>query len=175
MHPRTPQRLKFGVCFLDENVDELEEELKALLAESKPDSISDLPAVPTNGLRPSGEPILSSLPDVPHSHLSISTDKLEEELNRLSLSGTGSYVLEFSACLSVYQLKVTYDRLSAFRLSAEESNVPRQEVGADAVMIQRRPAGKSPSAHPGNLLQLMHIHQSKNIALINNWKREIRL
>ncbi|XP_037536504.1 charged multivesicular body protein 7 [Nematolebias whitei] len=78
-----------GVITADENVDELEEELKALLDESKPGSISDLPAVPTNGLGPSRESILSSLPDVPRSHLGVSTDELEEELNRLTVSGTG--------------------------------------------------------------------------------------
>lgn len=99
MHPRARQRLQFDFYVLDENLDELEEELKALLDESKPDTVSDLPAVPTNVLGPSRESILSSLPDVPHSHLSVSTDTLEEELNRLTLSGTGSYVLVFSACL----------------------------------------------------------------------------
>lgn len=122
---RTLQRLKFDFYVLDENLDELEEELKALLDESKPDTISDLPAVPTNGLGPSRESILSSLPDVPHSHLSVS-DKLGEELNRLTLSGTGSYVLVFSACLSVHPLKVTYDRLCVQAFSRRKS---RQQAG----------------------------------------------
>lgn len=68
-------------------MDELEEELKALLDESKP----DLPAVPANGLGPSSEPILSSLPDVPHGLVNISTGRLEEELNRLTLADAGLY------------------------------------------------------------------------------------
>ncbi|XP_013889028.1 charged multivesicular body protein 7 isoform X2 [Austrofundulus limnaeus] len=79
------QTISSGVITADENMDELEEELKALLDESKP----DLPAVPTNGLGPSSEPFLSSLPDVPHGHLNISSGELEEDLNRLTLSDTG--------------------------------------------------------------------------------------
>lgn len=78
-----------SVTNADEDMDELEEELKSLLEESKPDSISGLPAVPTNGLRPSGEPILSSLPAVPRGPLNITTDELEEELNQLTLRDTG--------------------------------------------------------------------------------------
>lgn len=83
------QTLSTGVTAGDEDMDELEEELKSLLDESKPDSISGLPAVPTHGLQPSGEPTLSSLPTVPHGPLNISNEQLEEELNRLTLSDSG--------------------------------------------------------------------------------------
>lgn len=51
-------------------MDELEEELKSLLDESKPDYTSRLPEVPTGGLRPSVE-------------------QLEEELNQLTLMDSG--------------------------------------------------------------------------------------
>jgi len=78
---------------LDEDMDELEEELKALLDESKPDSISGLPTVPTNSLRSAGEPILGSLPAVPQSRLTVTTEQLEAELNNLTLSDTGLHVL----------------------------------------------------------------------------------
>ncbi len=81
--------------FVDEDMDELEEELKSLLDESKPDSISVLPEIPTNGLRRPGEPSLagndqlSSLPAVPYRPLNISTEQLEEELNQLTLTDSG--------------------------------------------------------------------------------------
>lgn len=84
------QALSTGVTAADEDMDELEEELKTLLEESKPDSISGLPAVPSNSLQPSGEPILSSLPAAPHSHLNITAEQLEEELNQLTLTDSGS-------------------------------------------------------------------------------------
>ena len=76
---------------VDEDMDELEEELKSLLDESKPDSITDLPDVPTNRLRPSGGAVLSgdllsSLPAVPQGLLNITTEQLEEELNHLTLT-----------------------------------------------------------------------------------------
>ncbi|GLD52660.1 charged multivesicular body protein 7 [Lates japonicus] len=89
------QTISSGVTSTDDDMDELEEELKSLLDESKPDSISGLPEVPTNGLRPSGEPclpggdLLSCLPAVPHSHLNITTEQLEEELNQLTLTDSG--------------------------------------------------------------------------------------
>lgn len=80
---------------VDEDMDELEEELKSLLDESKPDALSGLPEVPTGGLRPSGEPglpgaeLLSALPAVPHGLLNVSAEQLEEELNRLTLTDSG--------------------------------------------------------------------------------------
>lgn len=78
--------------FADEDMDELEEELKSLLDESKPDSIPDLPEVPTSILRPSGElsvtgdKLLSSQPAVPYTPVNISTRQLDEELNMLTLT-----------------------------------------------------------------------------------------
>ncbi|KAM9392126.1 charged multivesicular body protein 7 [Pholidichthys leucotaenia] len=75
-----------SVTAADEDVDELEEELKSLLDESKPASIADLPAVPTRKLQPAGETTLSSLPAVPYTPLSYSSEELEEELNRLTLT-----------------------------------------------------------------------------------------
>lgn len=89
------QTISGGVIGADEDIDELEEELKSLLDESKPDSISSFPEVPTNGLRPSGEPnlpgtdLLSSLPAVPYSRLDITAEQLEEELNQLTLTDSG--------------------------------------------------------------------------------------
>ncbi|CAJ1068088.1 charged multivesicular body protein 7 [Xyrichtys novacula] len=79
----------------DEDIDELELELKSLLDESKTDSISDLPEVPTNKLRPSGEAglagadLLSSLPAVPFKPLDLSDEQLEAELNKLTLTDSG--------------------------------------------------------------------------------------
>lgn len=89
------QTISSGVSGADEDMDELEEELKSLLDETKPDSVSGLPEVPTNGLRPSGEPslpgddLLSSLPAVPYTHLDITSEQLEEELNQLTLTDSG--------------------------------------------------------------------------------------
>ena len=81
-------------------MDELEEELKSLLDESKPDSVSGLPPVPTGRLEPSGEPILSSLPAVPQGRLNVTDEQLEAELNQLTLSDTGVHdqISQF-ACL----------------------------------------------------------------------------
>ncbi|XP_028270063.1 charged multivesicular body protein 7 [Parambassis ranga] len=83
------QTLSGGVSTGAEDMDELEEELKTLLDESKPDSISGLPAVPAHGLQPSHDEVLSSLPTVPHGSLNISTEQLEEELNQLTLTESG--------------------------------------------------------------------------------------
>ncbi|KAF0033536.1 hypothetical protein F2P81_013602 [Scophthalmus maximus] len=89
------QTISSGVTSGDEDIDELEEELKSLLDESKPDSIQDLPEVPTNALGPSGglgqpaDYLLSSLTVVPQSHLDITNEQLEEELNQLTLTDSG--------------------------------------------------------------------------------------
>lgn len=91
------QTISSGVTVADEDLDELEEELKSLLNESKPDSISGLPAVPANNLQPSAEPILSSLPDVPQRPLNISAEQLEEELNRLTLTDSGFQQKKFTS------------------------------------------------------------------------------
>ncbi|KAL3063003.1 hypothetical protein OYC64_002732 [Pagothenia borchgrevinki] len=84
-----------SVASADEDIDELEEELKSLIDESKPDSISRFPEVPTNVLGPPGEhslggsDLLSSLPAVPYSPLDITDEQLEEELNNLKLTDSG--------------------------------------------------------------------------------------
>ncbi|CAI5694942.1 charged multivesicular body protein 7 [Oreochromis niloticus] len=83
------QTISSGVTAADEDMDELEEELKSLLNESKPDSVSGLPTVPANNLQPSAVSIFSSLPDVPQRPLNISTEQLEEELNQLTLTDSG--------------------------------------------------------------------------------------
>ncbi|XP_070690451.1 charged multivesicular body protein 7 [Pempheris klunzingeri] len=89
------QTISSGVTSADEDMDELEAELKTLLDESKPDSFPGLPEVPTNGLRPPGEPslpandLLSSLPAVPLGHLPITDEQLEKELNQLTLTDSG--------------------------------------------------------------------------------------
>lgn len=73
--------------FADEDMDELEAELKSLLDESKPDSISGLPDVPTDGLwRPGGTKPLGAV--------DCSADQLEEELSRLNLADSGLICLE---------------------------------------------------------------------------------
>lgn len=74
---------------VDEDMDELEEELKTLLDESKPDFVSGLPAEPAHGLQPSHDAVLSSLPTVPHGSLNITTEQLEKELNQLTLTESG--------------------------------------------------------------------------------------
>lgn len=80
----------------DENVDELEEELKALMEDIKTEGISGtLPDVPSIPLVPAREPgqaagtLLSSLPSVPTSTFDITDEQLEEELNRLTLKDLG--------------------------------------------------------------------------------------
>ncbi|XP_039875672.1 charged multivesicular body protein 7 [Simochromis diagramma] len=83
------QTISSGVTAADEDMDELEEELKSLLNDSKPDSVSGLPTVPATNLQPSAESILSSLPDIPQRPLNISTEQLEEELNQLTLTDSG--------------------------------------------------------------------------------------
>ncbi|XP_070821491.1 charged multivesicular body protein 7 [Chaetodon trifascialis] len=85
------QTLSSGVTGADEDMDELEDELKSLLNESKPDSISGLPEVPASVLRPSREPsdLLSSLPAAPSGRLDITAEQLEEELNQLTLTDSG--------------------------------------------------------------------------------------
>ncbi|XP_037338840.2 charged multivesicular body protein 7 isoform X1 [Pungitius pungitius] len=89
------QTLSSGVTSTDEDMDELEEELKSLLDESKPASLSSYPEVPTSGLRIPGEPglagtdVLSSLPAVPYRPLDITAEQLEEQLNQLTLADLG--------------------------------------------------------------------------------------
>lgn len=89
------QTISSGVTGADEDMDELEKELKTLLDESKPDSISGFPEVPAGDLWPSGEPrpagkdLLSSLPAVPQSRLNVTAEQLEEELNQLTLTDSG--------------------------------------------------------------------------------------
>ncbi|XP_029017167.1 charged multivesicular body protein 7 isoform X2 [Betta splendens] len=68
------QTISSGVTRGDEDIDELEEELRSLLEESKPDSVSGLPQVP-------GRDLPSALPVVPHSHSHATTEELEEELS----------------------------------------------------------------------------------------------
>lgn len=85
---------------VDEDMDELEDELKSLLDESKPDSLSGFPEVPTGGLRPSEEP-LSSLPAVPHGLLNISAEQLEQELNQLTLTDSGLYFQRFPSVFTI--------------------------------------------------------------------------
>lgn len=71
-------------------MDELEEELKSLLDESKPDSIPGLPDVPTSGLRPpGGTELLGSPPAVSRGALDSSAEQLEEELSWLTLADSG--------------------------------------------------------------------------------------
>lgn len=78
------QTISSGVTAADEDMDELEKELKALLDEPDVTTLG-LPSVPTNSLVPTGEQIRSSLPDVPHGRLNRTGDALEEELSRLTL------------------------------------------------------------------------------------------
>nr|XP_046242668.1 charged multivesicular body protein 7 [Scatophagus argus] len=90
------QTISSGVTSADEDMNELEEELKSLLDESKPDSVSGLPEVPASDVRASGEPslpggeLLGCLPAVPHSRVSVSAGPLQEELTRLTLTDSGS-------------------------------------------------------------------------------------
>ncbi|KAM3611385.1 uncharacterized protein V6R79_017513 [Siganus canaliculatus] len=84
------QTLSSGAPAAEEDVDELEDELRRLLDdESKPDS--RLPEVPTDGglRRRPGDELLASLPAVPHGRLNVSDEDLEAELERLTLSGPG--------------------------------------------------------------------------------------
>uniref|UniRef100_A0A7N8XLB5 Charged multivesicular body protein 7 n=1 Tax=Mastacembelus armatus TaxID=205130 RepID=A0A7N8XLB5_9TELE len=97
------QTISSGVTSADEDIDELEEELKSLLEESKPDS--GLPEVPANALRLPGEPslpgsgLLNSLPAVPRSQLCVTAEQLEADLNQLTLTDAG---LDFLTFLSFF-------------------------------------------------------------------------
>uniref|UniRef100_A0A1A8DJJ9 Charged multivesicular body protein 7 n=1 Tax=Nothobranchius kadleci TaxID=1051664 RepID=A0A1A8DJJ9_NOTKA len=83
------QTISSGVTAADEGMDELEEELKSLLDESKPDFVSGFPTVPTKVLGPSSDLVLGSLPAVPHGSLNTSPGELEDELNRFTLTDSG--------------------------------------------------------------------------------------
>lgn len=83
------QTISGGVTAADEDMDELEEELKSLLDESKTDNVSDLPAVPTNDVRLPGAPLAASRPAIHQNRLSISDKQLEEELSQLTLTDSG--------------------------------------------------------------------------------------
>ncbi|CAL8342816.1 unnamed protein product [Lota lota] len=80
-----------GVASSEENVDELEEELKALMEDADAKSGTSLPEVPRTPLVPAREPgqgggtLLSFLPNVPTNTFNITDQQLEEELNRLTL------------------------------------------------------------------------------------------
>ncbi|XP_011613791.2 charged multivesicular body protein 7 [Takifugu rubripes] len=76
------QTLSRGVAGAEGDMDELEEELKLLLDETKPDSISLLPEVPSGAVKhPGGTGLLDSLPDAPHGPIGIC-----EQLKQLSVT-----------------------------------------------------------------------------------------
>lgn len=80
--------------FADGDVDELEEELKLLLDEAKPDSISLLPEVPPGAVnQPGGTGLLDSLPDAPHGPISIC-----EQLKQLTVTDAGRWIQTFLYC-----------------------------------------------------------------------------
>ncbi|XP_061763212.1 charged multivesicular body protein 7 [Nerophis ophidion] len=75
------QTISGAVTCADDDMDELEEELKLLLHEPKPH-----PEVPTEHLpNVPGDDLLDFLPAVPQSDLNVSTKQLEEELKLLTL------------------------------------------------------------------------------------------
>ncbi|KAM8866228.1 charged multivesicular body protein 7 [Synchiropus picturatus] len=75
------QTLSQGPAGTDEDLDDLEEELRSLLEEPQPPA-TRARAEPS---RP-GADLLDSLPAVPHTEPRISDEQLEEELNRLTLT-----------------------------------------------------------------------------------------
>ncbi|XP_034025749.1 charged multivesicular body protein 7 [Thalassophryne amazonica] len=89
------QTIATGMSSADEYLDELDEELKSLLEEPKPEPISPLPQVPSYPLPTpsrqniSADDLLSSLPAVPQGHFTMSTEQLEEELKHLALRDSG--------------------------------------------------------------------------------------
>lgn len=75
-------------------MDELEEELKLLLDETKPDSISLLPEVPSGAVKhPGGTGLLDSLPDAPHGPIGIC-----EQLKQLTVTDAGRWIQTFLYC-----------------------------------------------------------------------------
>lgn len=75
-------------------MDELEEELKLLLDETKPDSISLLPEVPSGAVKhPRGTGLLDSLPDAPDGPNSIC-----EQLKQLTVTDAGRWIQTFLYC-----------------------------------------------------------------------------
>lgn len=116
-------RLQFLGLFADGDMGELEEELKLLLEEAKPDPISLLPEVPPGVLQPSGgSGLLDSLPAVPHTPVNIC-----EQLKRLTVTDTGRH----SAVSLPSSKKKTFIYVSfssLFRLAAEEDSGPKAGV-----------------------------------------------
>lgn len=119
-------RRQFLGLFTDGDVDELEEELKLLLDEAKPDHISLLPEVPPGVLQPSGgSGLLDSLAAAPRSPVNIC-----EQLKRLTVADTGRH----SAISLLSSKKKTFTDVSVFfslfRLAAEENSAPTAGDGA---------------------------------------------
>lgn len=118
-------RRQFPGLFTDGDVDELEEELKLLLDEAKPDHIPLLPEVPPGVLQPSGgSGLLDSLPTAPHSPVHIC-----EQLKRLTVTDTGRH----SVISLLSGKKKTFTNVSffsLFRLAAEENSAPTAGDGA---------------------------------------------
>ncbi len=83
---------------IGEDSEELEEELKSLLEKTIPDN-DVLPVVPTHPISPSRKTgildvdFVQSLPSVPDSSLGITDEELDRELNRTTVSDTGSFTL----------------------------------------------------------------------------------
>jgi len=127
----------------DENVDELEEELKALMEDTKSEGISGtLPAVPSTPLVPAREPgqgagtLLSSLPSVPTHTFDVTGEQLEEELNRLTLKDLGallvpSDILSASSCATDCFSRNVYVHVHisfSFRIRTEQNNLPQEDT-----------------------------------------------
>lgn len=84
----------FGGIFAEGDMDELEQELKLLLDETKPDSMSLLPEVPSGVVEsPGGTGLLDSLPDAPRAPISIC-----EQLQQLTVTDAGRWIRTFLYC-----------------------------------------------------------------------------
>lgn len=83
------QTISGGVPGAEEDMDELEEELKSLLDESKAKPESP-PKRPTSQTTVPGKELVDSLPAVPYGDVNVTDEQLEEELNRLTLADADS-------------------------------------------------------------------------------------
>lgn len=115
----------FFFFLADGDMDELEEELKLLLDETKPDHIILLPDVPSGVLQPSGgSGLLDSLPAAPRSPINIC-----EQMKRLTVTSAGRH----PAISLLSSKKKTFTNVSFFFLFSDSGENSALTAGDGAV------------------------------------------
>lgn len=119
------RRQFLGFFLADGDMDELEEELKLLLDETKPDHIILLPEVPSGVLQPSGgSGLLDSLPAAPRSPINIC-----EQMKRLTVTSAG----RDPAISLLSSKKKTFTNVSFFFLFSDSGENSALTAGDGAV------------------------------------------